>query len=139
MKAKRLILIVGIPMLLAGLSLLARGQFPVVTGLTRTLMTNSVGEVVVGFEYTAPASLAQDPVPLIGNPPRTVIVKSGGEVVAHVALTNRARVSLPTGRFQMLEGVGSVTYRGDGLLTVEIVSARGHAFKLVAEEIELVW
>jgi hypothetical protein len=85
------------------------------------------------------SSRAKDPVPLLGDPPRILIVRSGGEVVAHVALTNRASVHVPTGRFKVVEATHSVTYRGRELLTVEIESARGNSFKVVAEEFELVW
>ncbi|MCX6928669.1 MAG: hypothetical protein NT154_36475 [Verrucomicrobia bacterium] len=85
------------------------------------------------------SSLAKDLVPLLGDPPRTLVVKSGGEVVAQVALTNRACVHVPTGRFVVVEATHSVTYRGQELLTVEIESARGNSFKVVGEEFELVW
>jgi hypothetical protein len=131
--------IMGIAVLLVTLSFLAKGQIPLSAEdmPRRTLGLDSAGEVVVMFEYTNRPSLTKDSVPSLGESPRTVVVKSGGEVLARVVLTNHARVSWPTGRFQILQGARSVTYQGDGLITLEIESTRGNSFKLVAEEIEL--
>jgi len=117
MKTKQLIILVGIAGLLVGLSLRAK-----------------------------------DPVPVLGNPPRALLVKSGGEVVAQILLTNRASVCLPpdlvletvlanrsslplpTVGTQVVYGAQSMTHPRGGLLTLEIQSARGNSFKVVAEE-----
>ena len=83
----------------------------------------------------------RDKVPLLGEPPHMVIVKSGGELIGQLTLTNRAWAHLPVGKFHRVEDADrhSVTYKGNGELTVEIESKAGHSIKLVAEEIEFLW
>lgn len=82
--------------------------------------------------------LARDPVPWLGEPPSQLILKSGGEVIGYLILTNRAGVHMPVGKHQVVTSVDgrSFTYRGDGALTLQIESARGQSIKVVAEEIE---
>ncbi len=115
-------------------------------------MVVGIAGLVIGLSL-----LAKDPVPVLGNPPRTLLVKSGGEVVAQIVLTNRASVCLPpdllaeivlanrrsqylsAGRNQEVLGAQSLKNPRGGLLTLEINSASGNSFKVVAEEFELVW
>ena len=77
-------------------------------------------------------------IPLLGEPPRLLVLKSGGEVIAQVTLTNRAWTHMPVGKSQVVQDAlrNSVTYRGEGALTVEIESEAGHSITMVAEEIE---